>query len=144
MVVIDDEDASLAVTPQLRSYYENCFEKLRQEIVADGVSNDLPSKGHDTTDNCSSPPVAASSPAAMTSSAIGATPMAVWGKHPRVKEFFERSNLDKSELGQIWALADVNTDGWLNVDEFCVAMHLVVRRVQVRHESVKIIGESLF
>ncbi|KRY21826.1 Actin cytoskeleton-regulatory complex protein PAN1, partial [Trichinella patagoniensis] len=55
---------------------------------------------------------------------------ALRGQDAGVFEFFLKSKLTRSELGRIWKLADVNEDGYLNLDEFCVAMHLVVRRVK--------------
>ncbi|KRZ08065.1 RalBP1-associated Eps domain-containing protein 2, partial [Trichinella zimbabwensis] len=55
---------------------------------------------------------------------------ALRGQDAGVFEFFLKSKLSRSELGRIWKLADVNEDGYLNLDEFCVAMHLVVRRVK--------------
>ncbi|VDI30372.1 RalBP1-associated Eps domain-containing protein [Mytilus galloprovincialis] len=47
------------------------------------------------------------------------------------KEFFEKSKLPVRELSQIWNLSDINKDGALSLEEFCIAMHLVVLR---RHE----------
>lgn len=44
------------------------------------------------------------------------------------KAFFERSRLPSLELSKIWQLSDVDKDGALNIDEFCIAMHLVVLR----------------
>jgi len=44
------------------------------------------------------------------------------------KEFFEKSRLPQQELAKIWQLSDVNRDGALSLDEFCIAMHLVVLR----------------
>ncbi|KAI1294591.1 RalBP1-associated Eps domain-containing protein 1 [Halotydeus destructor] len=47
---------------------------------------------------------------------------------PMAKAFFEKSKLPVSELSKIWQLSDVDKDGALNIEEFCVAMHLVVLR----------------
>ncbi|KAL5010841.1 hypothetical protein ScPMuIL_013146 [Solemya velum] len=44
------------------------------------------------------------------------------------KEFFEKSKLPLKELSKIWQLSDLNRDGALSVEEFCIAMHLVVLR----------------
>ncbi|WAR07409.1 REPS1-like protein [Mya arenaria] len=44
------------------------------------------------------------------------------------KEFFEKSKLTNLELSKIWNLADLNHDGALSLEEFCIAMHLVVLR----------------
>jgi len=44
------------------------------------------------------------------------------------KEFFEKSRLPVTELSKIWQLSDVDRDGALSIDEFCIAMHLVVLR----------------
>ena len=43
-------------------------------------------------------------------------------------EFFAQSKLNESELAQIWDLADINSDGHLDRDEFAVAMHLIKQR----------------
>lgn len=55
---------------------------------------------------------------------------ALEGAHPEVKKFFENSKLDREELSQMWRLVDLNQDGYLNLDEFCIAMHLIVLRVK--------------
>ncbi|KAI5301077.1 hypothetical protein KEM56_001992, partial [Ascosphaera pollenicola] len=39
--------------------------------------------------------------------------------------FFSRANLDENTLAQIWDLADIDSDGQLNRDEFAVAMYLI-------------------
>lgn len=44
------------------------------------------------------------------------------------RTFFEKSRLPVSELRRIWQLADVTRDGALSLQEFYVAMHLVVLR----------------
>lgn len=44
------------------------------------------------------------------------------------KGFFEKSKLPHSELREIWQLADVTRDGCLDLNEFKMAMHLVVLR----------------
>jgi len=44
------------------------------------------------------------------------------------KGFFEKSKLPHSELREIWQLADITRDGCLDLNEFKMAMHLVVLR----------------
>lgn len=44
------------------------------------------------------------------------------------KVFFEKSKLPSHELSNIWKLSDANKDGALDLNEFCIAMHLVVLR----------------
>jgi hypothetical protein len=44
------------------------------------------------------------------------------------KGFFEKSKLPHSELREIWQLADITRDGSLDLNEFKMAMHLVVLR----------------
>ena len=39
--------------------------------------------------------------------------------------FFSRSGLSEEALAQIWDLADINSEGQLNQDEFAVAMYLI-------------------
>ncbi|CAD6186604.1 unnamed protein product [Caenorhabditis auriculariae] len=55
---------------------------------------------------------------------------AVFGGDQRVVEFFKRSALDFASLSKIWSLSDVNEDGWLDLAEFSIAMHLVVLKVK--------------
>ncbi|CAL1542658.1 unnamed protein product [Lymnaea stagnalis] len=47
---------------------------------------------------------------------------------PVAKHFFEKSKLPVIELSKIWQLSDLNFDGALSLEEFCIAMHLVVLR----------------
>lgn len=48
------------------------------------------------------------------------------------KGFFEKSSLTTNDLAHIWFLADYDKEGCLNVDKWCVAMHLtVLRRNQI-------------
>ncbi|ESO89180.1 hypothetical protein LOTGIDRAFT_229081 [Lottia gigantea] len=47
---------------------------------------------------------------------------------PVAKEFFEKSKLPVTELSTIWQLSDLNCDGALSLEEFIIAMHLVVLR----------------
>lgn len=44
------------------------------------------------------------------------------------KDYFEKSRLPVHELAKIWQLSDLNGDGLLSLEEFCIAMHLVVLR----------------
>ncbi|TNN13833.1 RalBP1-associated Eps domain-containing protein isoform 3 [Schistosoma japonicum] len=45
------------------------------------------------------------------------------------KAFFELSKLPSVELSKIWELSDLDYDGQLTLGEFCIAMHLVVYRL---------------
>lgn len=56
---------------------------------------------------------------------------AVQGAHEQVVNFFKKSKLDREKLSKIWALSDVNEDGYLDFAEFSIAMHLVVLYVKV-------------
>ncbi|KAJ2449495.1 actin organization and endocytosis protein [Coemansia sp. RSA 2336] len=47
----------------------------------------------------------------------------------QAREVFAQSGLAQRELAQIWALADINNQGELNLNEFSVAMHLIFRRL---------------
>ncbi|KAI9310620.1 hypothetical protein BX666DRAFT_2021646 [Dichotomocladium elegans] len=47
----------------------------------------------------------------------------------KAKEIFTQSGLAQNVLMQIWNLSDPNNQGKLNVDEFCVAMHLIYRKL---------------
>ncbi|CAG9788613.1 unnamed protein product [Diatraea saccharalis] len=42
--------------------------------------------------------------------------------------FFEKSRLSVPDLRKIWQLADINKDGMLTLEEFSIAMHLIVLR----------------
>lgn len=55
---------------------------------------------------------------------------ALCGADSRIVAFFKRSALDMVSLSKIWSLADVNEDGWLDLNEFSIAMHLVVLKVK--------------
>lgn len=56
---------------------------------------------------------------------------AVSGADSGVVEFFKKSRLDTETLSRIWSLSDVNEDGFLNLSEFLMAMHLIVLCVKV-------------
>ncbi|XP_017876580.1 ralBP1-associated Eps domain-containing protein 1 isoform X2 [Ceratina calcarata] len=47
---------------------------------------------------------------------------------PMARMFFKKSRLPLGELSRIWQLADITRDGALSLQEFFVAMHLVVLR----------------
>lgn len=42
-----------------------------------------------------------------------------------VKPILMESNLPTEQLAQIWRLADFDNDGYMDIDEFCIAMHLI-------------------
>ncbi|KAI8393474.1 uncharacterized protein BYT42DRAFT_551153 [Radiomyces spectabilis] len=44
-------------------------------------------------------------------------------------QFFRHSKLPESDLARIWDLADTNSTGRLNENEFAIAMHLINRRI---------------
>lgn len=50
------------------------------------------------------------------------------------KQEMVKSKLPNTVLGKIWKLADVDRDGYLDADEFALAMHLI---------SVKISGHDI-
>ncbi|XP_065057937.1 ralBP1-associated Eps domain-containing protein 2-like [Rhopilema esculentum] len=52
-------------------------------------------------------------------------------KGPQARDFFMKSNLPVEVLSKIWHLSDINKDNALDLEEFCIAMHLVVA---VKHE----------
>ena len=41
------------------------------------------------------------------------------------RQLFKTSGLNTLQLANIWKLADINCDGELDFEEFCLAMHLV-------------------
>ena len=51
--------------------------------------------------------------------------------------FFSNSRLPEEALAQIWDLADINSEGQLNRDEFAVAMYLI------RQQKSKIVGREV-
>ncbi|XP_032219479.2 ralBP1-associated Eps domain-containing protein 1 isoform X2 [Nematostella vectensis] len=51
-------------------------------------------------------------------------------KGPKARDFFLKSNLPTETLSKIWHLSDINKDNALHLEEFCIAMHLVVA---IRH-----------
>lgn len=109
------DDKSFEISPELRSYYIDKYKKLLIQQTYSGTDGATPTAIVD-----------------LRSSALK-------GTSPAVQEFFRKSQLNQSDLSKIWYLADVNMDGYLNLDEFLVAMHLIVRRVKVFKviESVK-------
>lgn len=42
-----------------------------------------------------------------------------------VKPILVESGLPNEQLAQIWRLADFDNDGYMDIDEFCIAMHLI-------------------
>ena len=54
---------------------------------------------------------------------------------PEAKEFFEKSGLSKEQLHQIWILADTSHSNRLSLNEFAVAMHLIMR-VRLHHAEI--------
>ncbi|VDM45057.1 unnamed protein product [Toxocara canis] len=55
---------------------------------------------------------------------------AVHGADEKVVDFFKKSNLGTDTLSRIWALSDVNEDGFLDLAEFSTAMHLIVLNIK--------------
>jgi len=56
--------------------------------------------------------------------------------------FFGMSNLDGDALAQIWDLADINSEGHLNRDEFAIAMHLI-RQQRSRRDGITALPTTL-
>eukprot|EP00794_Sanderia_malayensis_P000348 gene348-981_t len=52
-------------------------------------------------------------------------------KGPQARDFFLKSNLPVEVLSRVWHLSDLNKDSALDLEEFCIAMHLVVA---VKHD----------
>eukprot|EP00126_Sphaerothecum_destruens_P011472 Sdes_comp20914_c0_seq2m18252 len=48
----------------------------------------------------------------------------------KARACFMRYNLPVETLGHIWTLSDVDVDGKLDCDEFCIAMHLIETRLK--------------
>ncbi|RCI04685.1 hypothetical protein CU098_002986 [Rhizopus stolonifer] len=42
-----------------------------------------------------------------------------------VKPILMESGLANEQLAQIWRLSDFDNDGYMDLDEFCIAMHLI-------------------
>uniref|UniRef100_A0A158Q8F5 RalBP1-associated Eps domain-containing protein 2 n=1 Tax=Elaeophora elaphi TaxID=1147741 RepID=A0A158Q8F5_9BILA len=55
---------------------------------------------------------------------------AICGANEYVVEFFKRSGLNREKLSKIWSLSDVNEDGYLDLNEFSTAMHLIVLHIK--------------
>ncbi len=59
-----------------------------------------------------------------------------------VKPILVESELPVAELGLIWGLADLTRDGYMDADEFAIAMHLIkLRKAGV--ELPKMLPETL-
>ena len=56
--------------------------------------------------------------------------------------FFSNSRLPEDALAQIWDLADINSEGQLNRDEFAVAMYLI-RQQRSKKDGRDVLPESL-
>ncbi|VDK88125.1 unnamed protein product [Litomosoides sigmodontis] len=55
---------------------------------------------------------------------------AICGANEYVVQFFKRSGLNREKLSKIWSLSDVNEDGYLDLNEFSAAMHLIVLHIK--------------
>lgn len=49
-----------------------------------------------------------------------------------------KSKLPNSVLGKIWKLSDIDKDGFLDMDEFALAMHLIQIKVEGHDLPVEI------
>ncbi len=56
--------------------------------------------------------------------------------------FFSQSNLSEDALAQIWDLADIRQEGYLNRDEFAVAMYLI-RQQRSKREGAAALPQTL-
>lgn len=56
--------------------------------------------------------------------------------------FFSNSRLPEEALAQIWDLADINSEGHLNRDEFAVAMYLI-RQQRSKRDGRDVLPQSL-
>ena len=56
--------------------------------------------------------------------------------------FFSNSRLPEDALAQIWDLADINSEGQLNRDEFAVAMHLI-KQQRSKRDGRDVLPQSL-
>lgn len=51
--------------------------------------------------------------------------MCFFFSHTVAKAEMVKSKLPNSVLGKIWKLSDIDNDGFLDADEFALAMHLI-------------------
>lgn len=56
--------------------------------------------------------------------------------------FFSQSNLSAATLAQIWDLADINSEGVLNKDEFAIAMYLI-RQQRANRDGTAVLPTTL-
>uniref|UniRef100_A0A915HE18 Uncharacterized protein n=1 Tax=Romanomermis culicivorax TaxID=13658 RepID=A0A915HE18_ROMCU len=127
--------SSLEITPQLKNYYCEQFEKLYKIVNGEKSNkNDKKMPQHYDSKNCKMKKNQENDGSTSEDDLGRIAKGALKGTDPRVQEFFRKSKLDQSQLSKIWSLADVNTDGYLNLHEFIVAMHLIVRYVKGKCE----------
>ncbi|KNC86926.1 hypothetical protein SARC_00928 [Sphaeroforma arctica JP610] len=62
---------------------------------------------------------------------------------PIARTYFMKTGLPNPILGQIWQLSDMDHDGNLTLNEFCVAMHLVNNKLQKRIDPPSSLPDSL-